>query len=114
MLVELLKVVALLRALATGQVGVATTFWSIDDPYNPDSGMACYRGKKLVDSARLVAHPTLPCKSRVFLYNLRTRKSTVAIVADRGPKRALVDLSRGAAKAIGSNGMEQVLMFSLP
>lgn len=95
------------------QIGIATIFWTKTDPYNPVAWGACLK-RDLVETDHVVAHPTLPCKSRVFIYNIRTGLSTVAIVGDRGPKNALVDLHIPVAKAIKLNGYEKVIFIPLP
>lgn len=89
--------------------GIATTFKPVDDPWNPDPHLACY-GRDLRNSDVVVAHPTLPCRSRVFLYNARTHRSVVARVGDRGPRHAMVDLAPATARALRANGYEQVVM----
>lgn len=91
------------------QLGKATTFYPAGDPWNPDPHAACL-GRDLTDRDVVVAHRKLPCRSWVFLYNLRTRRGTWARVGDRGPRRAMVDLAPAAARAIRANGDELVLM----
>ena len=56
------------------------------------------------------AHKTLPLPSRVRVTNLRNGRSVVLVVNDRGPfvKNRLIDLSQGAARAIGVKGLAQV------
>jgi rare lipoprotein A len=51
----------------------------------------------------LAAHKKLPFGTRVKVTNIRTGASTIVIINDRGPfTRGLdIDLSRGAARAIG-------------
>lgn len=93
-------------------MGLGTVFHAYGDSGNPDSRLAC-TGRDLVDSDRIVAHPTLPCGSRVFLYNPRTQKATIAKVQDRGPRHAMVDLSIGTAKALDHNGKELVVMIPI-
>lgn len=97
---------------STVHMGRATTFYPQGDPWNPDPHLAC-TGRDLTDRDVVVAHPTLPCGSRVLIYAPRTGRSVVATVADRGPKRALVDLSPATARALRANGEEQVVMVEL-
>lgn len=106
-----LKLISML--LLNGQFGIATTFYAEEDPWNPDSHLACY-GRDMDDSDNVVAHPTLPCRSQVMIYNIRTKLSTISYVGDRGPKRAIIDLSPSVAKRIKSNGYERVVIFPLP
>ena len=105
------SVLLFFKTLVTMQVGKATTFWAHGDAQNPDPHLACLH-RDLKDSDLVVAHKTLPCGSSVVVYNLRTNLATRAIVGDRGPRHAMVDLSRAVAKAIGSNGKETVVLIS--
>ena len=100
--------------LAThANIGIATTFSAQNDPQNPDPHLACLH-RDLDDSKDLVvAHKTLPCKSRVWIYNPRTKRSVVAIVGDRGPRRAALDMSVATTKAIKANGFETVLFVPI-
>jgi rare lipoprotein A len=52
------------------------------------------------------AHPTLPFGTRLAVSNPRTGKSVIVVVNDRGPFRSGfgIDLSLGAAEAIGMRG----------
>jgi len=107
-----MALVRLLSLLAGARVGVATTFWAAGDPGNPNPFLACDR-RPLKDHELLVAHPTLPCRSRVLLYAPRTGRWVVARVGDRGPRHTMVDLTVGTARAIRANGFEGVLMVPL-
>ena len=101
-----------LRLLTTAKFGVATNFSSVD-PANPDPYAACLH-RDLRDSDMVVAHRTLPCNSKVWIYAPRTRRSVVARVGDRGPRRALLDLNVAVTKALKANGKEAVVMVALP
>ena len=92
--------------------GLATTFSSANDPGNPNPLCYC-NNQVLKDDDLVVAHPTLPCRSKVFLYNPRTRKRIIAKVMDRGPRHAMIDLSEGATKALKSNKYEKIFMLPL-
>jgi hypothetical protein len=94
------------------QVGMGTIFWAKGDRFNPDPNMACY-SRPLRDDLLVVAHKTLPCRSKVLLINPRNKLHTIATVADRGPKRALIDLSRATAKALKHNGLEPIIVIPL-
>jgi rare lipoprotein A len=52
------------------------------------------------------AHRTLPFGTRLTVTNLKTGKSVIVVVNDRGPftKRLDIDLSTAAAKTIGLSG----------
>lgn len=92
------------------QVGVATNFSHEGDPWNPVAYAACLH-RDLRPTDLVVAHPTLPCKSRVFLYNTRNGRSVWARVGDRGPRHAMVDLAPATTKALRANGWETVVMI---
>jgi rare lipoprotein A len=55
------------------------------------------------DRALTAAHRTLPLGSEVKVTNLKTGRSVVVKINDRGPaiRRRLIDLSRAAAERIG-------------
>ncbi len=60
-------------------------------------------GKPLDPNANMVASNVLPLGTKAKVTNLRTGKSTVVTVEDRGklPKGRVVDLTPGAAHRIG-------------
>ena len=77
-----------------------------------------YRGGKTASGqpfspyALTAAHRTLPFGTRVRVTDIRTNKSVVVVITDRGPttRNRVLDLSAGAARAldIGSRGIIQV------
>lgn len=93
------------------QVGYATNF-SADDAYNPVAYAACLH-RDLRDTDAVIAHPTLPCNSRVFIYSMRTGRSVIAHVGDRGPRHAALDLAPAITHALRANGMERVLFVPM-
>jgi rare lipoprotein A (peptidoglycan hydrolase) len=109
------KVLLLLQLAGTGQVGVGTIFGSSNwDAHNPHSNLACTH-REIDDSKDMVvAHNTLPCHSKVWVFNPRTGRSVMARVADRGPRHALIDMSKGVARRLKHNGMEKVLVVPIP
>jgi rare lipoprotein A (peptidoglycan hydrolase) len=108
------NLILLLSLLAHGHVGTGTVFGSSHrDRHNPNSRLACSH-EELDESASVVAHNTLPCRSQVLLFNPRTGRSTVATVMDRGPRHALIDMSPAVAAALSLNGKEPVLVVPLP
>lgn len=60
--------------------------------------------------AYTAAHRTLPFGCYVRVTNLRTHRSTIVKINDRGPhiKHRILDLSYAAAKAIGLRGIDEV------
>ncbi|MEM8560086.1 MAG: septal ring lytic transglycosylase RlpA family protein [Bacteroidota bacterium] len=69
-------------------------------------------------SALTAAHRSLPFGSRVRVTNLRTGRSVVVRINDRGPfvGRRIIDLSKEAARQIGMvhRGTDQVRLELLP
>ncbi len=101
----------LLSAVASIHFGIATNFSYENDPGNPDSSLYC-TGRTLTDKDLVIAHPTLPCGSQVFVYAPRTKRGVWARVADRGPRHALVDLAPATTRALRANGKELVIMVA--
>lgn len=104
-------IVSLFKLFINLKMGIATVFLPEFDLYNPNPYLPCFH-RDMRWSDRVVAHKTLPCKSKVFLYNPRTNRSTWAVVGDWGPRKSLVDLSPAIAKELKHNGKE--LVFLLP
>ena len=75
------------------------------------TGMASYykSGKRTANGERFdphgytAAHRTLPFGTRVLVTNLKTGKSVIVRINDRGPftHNRVIDLSLGAAKVVG-------------
>ena len=93
------------------KVGLATEFARAEhDLSNPSSHLACL-GRELNEKRDVViAHQTLPCGQRVNVCVPRTGKCVVAVVGDRGPVHALVDLAPATARRLGFNGYETVVI----
>lgn len=60
-------------------------------------------GERFNQNALTAAHPSLPFGTKVKVTNLRTKKSVVVRINDRGPyaKGRIIDVSKQAAKEIG-------------
>ena len=67
-------------------------------------------GERFDPHGMTAAHRTLPFGTRLTVTNLKTGKSVIVVVNDRGPwtRRIDIDLSIAAAKAIGLNGTAAV------
>lgn len=99
-------------------VGTGTVF-SNPDRWNPDPSLACARrlygeARELDPAAAVVALPArlAPCGARVTVCRLRAPVRCVeARVEDRGPRRALIDMTPAVARAIGHNGREAVVVW---
>jgi len=76
-------------------------------PSRAQDGMASFYGSS---SAMTAAHRTLPFGSRVRVTNHRNGRSVTVTINDRGPfvRGRIIDLSRGAARALGVTGVAAV------
>ncbi len=85
------------------EIGIAS--W-----YGPESGNRTAMGTRFVPHGLTAAHKTLPLPSQVRVTNLNNGQYVDVIVNDRGPfrKGRIIDLSRGAAKKIGLQGVGKV------
>lgn len=78
--------------------------------YGAESGGRTANGNRFKPNGLTAAHKTLPIPSKVRVTNLANGRHIDVTVNDRGPfvDARLIDLSRGAAKRIGVNGLAQV------
>ena len=67
-------------------------------------------GERVVASAMTAAHRTLPFGTMVRVTNTSNGRSVVVRINDRGPfvKGRIIDLTPGAAHAIGCSGLASV------
>jgi len=88
---------ALTGAVGETQTGLAAVYSSRLNGHRTASG-ARYNSKALT-----AAHQTLPFGTKVKVTYLKTNKSVVVRINDRGPKQAgrILDLSRHAADSLG-------------
>jgi rare lipoprotein A len=80
-----------------GSSGMASYYWQ---------GQQTASGARFNPSAMTAAHRTLPFGTRVVVTNRNNGRSVTVTINDRGPfiKGRIIDLSRGAASAIGMTG----------
>jgi rare lipoprotein A len=93
-------ITALLPALASaGQRGQAS--W-----YGHEGGNSTANGERYSPGGYTAAHRTLPFGTRVRVTNNRNGRSVIVRINDRGPFTGgrIIDLSEGAAAAIGIKG----------
>jgi rare lipoprotein A len=80
--------------------------------YGYEGGTVTATGERYNPQAMTAAHKTLAFGSRVRVTNLRTGKSAIVIINDRGPfvRGRIIDLSQAAAEAVGirSSGVGNV------
>ena len=67
-------------------------------------------GGSYSSGAMVAAHRSLPFGTKVRVRNPRNGRSVVVTIVDRGPfvKGRVLDLSRGAASALGFSGLQHV------
>lgn len=96
-------------SLAFGEVGMAS--W-----YGKENTKSS-TGKKLTHSKPALAHRSLPIGTKVKVTSIRSRRSVVAVVEDRGPytKGRIADLNKIAAAKLGilKDGITKVVVERL-
>ena len=77
---------------------------------NYSSGKVTANGERFNPNGVSAAHKRLPFGAKVAVINRRTGRSIVVRINDRGPfvKGRIIDLSRGAARALGSGDLALV------
>ena len=77
------------------------------------AGRRTASGQAFASSEYTAAHRTLPFGSRVTVTNPQNGSSVTVVINDRGPftRGVTLDLSRGAASAIGMHGTQWVCML---
>lgn len=92
------------RHHSNGRIGMAS--W-----YGPGfHGRRTASGERFNQYAMTAAHKTLPLGSLVLVTNLETNHSVVVRINDRGPyvRGRIIDLSKGAARALHMAGSDKV------
>jgi len=79
------------------------------------NGRPTASGERFDMHALTAAHRTLPFGTRVRVTNLANGKSVIVRINDRGPhvRARIIDLSYGAARAIGISGAARVTLEAL-
>jgi len=77
------------------------------------SGRRTASGQAFDSGAHTAAHRSLPFGSRVTVTNPENGRSVTVVINDRGPftRGVTLDLTRGAARAIGMNRTQWVCML---
>ena len=88
-------------SVANAQVGLASYY---------KSGQKTANGERFNPHGLTAAHRSLPFGTRVRVQNVRTGRSVVVRINDRGPfvRGRVIDLAFGAARAIGLAGVAMV------
>jgi hypothetical protein len=115
-----LTLVALLLTHPEPHIGRGTVFgpWHLDRhaghraacDYPRRRALASPEALELFAGGDFVAHRTWPCWAIVEVCSVASGRCRRAVVADRGPARALVDLWHRLAARLGHDG-ERVLVF---
>ena len=95
--------------------GTGTVFDSPEvDPHNKGT-LACVShsrpdviSRRLIKRGSFVAHRTMPCYQLIHVCVARNGRCSLAVVADRGPLHADIDLNKSLAKEVRHNGLETV------
>jgi len=76
-------------------------------------GKKTANGEAFNPNGMTAAHRTLPFGTRVKVVHQKTGRSIVVRINDRGPftRRHLIDLSRGAARALNISGVARVGLY---
>jgi rare lipoprotein A len=100
---SLLTGAALLAGFAAAQAQDTVTFSGKAAYYDPDYKGKTTSGEPYDGTKFTAAHKTLPFGTRLRVTDVKTGRSTLVIVNDRGPftPGRIIDLSLAAAKEIG-------------
>jgi rare lipoprotein A len=87
-------------ALSAGQTGIASRYCDKETA----------SGRKVRCQDLIAAHRTLPFGKRIKVRNLANGRTVTVTIVDRGPfvKGRIIDLSTGAANAIGAADLMRV------
>lgn len=94
-------IVSTLPNTASAQVGVASYY---------KHGKRTANGERFNPHGLTAAHRTLKFGTKVRVTHLKTKRSVIVRINDRGPfiRGRIIDLSLGAARAVGLNGTGKV------
>jgi rare lipoprotein A len=98
-------ITAAFSAQAFAECGIASTY---------SSGKLTANGERYNHMGISAAHKTLPFGTRVMVKNQKTGRSVSVRINDRGPfvKGRIIDLSTGAKKALGMDGLAKVCIYA--
>jgi rare lipoprotein A len=80
-----------------------------------EDGKRTANGEEFEPDAMTAAHRTLPLGTRLKVVEPQTERSIIVRINDRGPyvRGRIIDLSRGAARALGVKGLAPVMIHGL-
>lgn len=110
-----MKVLATLLVCLLTTCSTCPAMAAIASNYGPENGRATASGERFDWNAMTAAHRTLPFGTMVRVENPATGKVVSVRITDRGPfiRGRDIDLSTGAAKALGCGGLCKVNMETL-
>jgi rare lipoprotein A len=96
------------NASVTSSVGTGRSFSGVASFYGNESGHQTASGQRFNENAMTCAHRSLPFGTKLRVTH--GGRSVIVTVNDRGPfvRGRVLDLSTGAARAIGISGVGQV------
>jgi rare lipoprotein A len=107
-----------MHALIVGSLAAAASALAPLAAAHAQSGIASHysdlsvtaSGRSYKSSALVAAHRSLPFGTKVRVKSASTGRSVVVTIVDRGPfiKGRIIDLSKGAANALGFSGLHRV------
>ena len=100
----------LAAAFIMGTIYVAKAEEGIASTYGSESGSRRADGRRFRPSEIGCAHKTRKLGSTVRVTNIKTGRSIMCPINDRGPyiRGRILDLSTGAARALGVSGLARV------
>jgi rare lipoprotein A len=110
-----------MQALIVGTIAVAAAALTPWASARAQSGVASHysdlsvtaSGRAYKSSAMVAAHRSLPFGTKVRVKSASTGRSVVVTIVDRGPfiKGRIIDLSKGAASALGFSGLQHLAVL---
>lgn len=106
---------ALAFVLVTGEVSANTGAIQTGSASWYGSGHRTASGERFNPGGLTAAHRTLPFGTRVKVVSAATGRSVVVRINDRGPfhRGRIIDLARGASRALGVTGVAKVALYRL-
>lgn len=100
-IVSFFAIVSTLPSTANAQMGVASYY---------KHGKRTANGERFNPHGLTAAHRTLKFGTKVRVTHLKTKRSVIVRINDRGPfiRGRIIDLSYGAARAVGLKGTGKV------
>src|SRR5690242_5416696 len=96
------------NAAMTPSMGTGRSFTGVASMYGNESGRQTASGQRFNENAMTCAHRSLPFGTKLRVSH--GGRSVIVTVDDRGPfvRGRVIDLSKGAARALGISGLGQV------